>query len=83
MLTGKQVSRSNTVHHHNKFALKCHSWVTGTSASYYTQKCITKLCLSVIYLLMVLIDMHTGCAVYDLAHPNVSKLVHLHLNSIA
>ena len=83
MLTGKQVSRGTTVQHHNKIVHKCHSWVTGTSASSYTQKCITKLYLLVIYLWTVFIGMHTGCAVYYLANPNVSKMVHFHFNSIA
>jgi len=83
MLTGKQVSRGMKVQHHNKIVHKCHSWVTGNSASSYTQKCITKLYLLVIYLWMVFIGMHTGCAVCDLAHPNVSKIVHFHFNSIA
>lgn len=83
MLTGKRVSRGTRVQHHNKIVHKCHSWVTGTSASSYTQKCITKLYLFVIYLLAVFIGMHTGCAVCDLAQHNVSKIVHLHFNSIA
>ena len=69
--------------HHNKIVHKCHSWVTGTSASSYTQKCNTKLYLFVIYLLTVFIGMHIGCAVYDLAYPNVSKIVYLDFNSIA
>jgi len=83
MLTGKQVSRGTTVQHHNKTVHECHSWVTGTSVSSYTQKCITKLYLFVIYLLTVFIGMHTRCAVCDLAHPYISKIVHLHFNSIA